>query len=491
MSEVSLIFPHQLFLDNPCLQPGRAVVMVEHDLYFAQFKFHKHKLILHRASMMAYKARLEQKGYVVTYHSCQGKILNFTKVFEMLSAAGVTNLTCADPCDYLLERSINRLGKKYQVAIHYVPGPGFILSKKDHTGYYENRKHYFLNSFYIDQRKHYNILLSEGEPSGGKWTFDTENRKKLPAGIKIPVYPVIEKDAFVQEAEDYINHYYAENYGEAKNFNYPIDHERAAANLQVFLAQRFKNYGPYQDAIDDENSFLFHSVITPALNIGLLTPIQVIDSTLDYAQKHFIPLNSLEGFIRQVLGWREFIRILYEREGSRQRTTNHFNHTRPLPKQFWEGTTGIEPVDTTIKKLLKTGYSNHIERLMILGNFMLLCEIDPNDVYEWFMTLYIDAYDWVMVPNVYGMSQFADGGLMSTKPYISGSNYILKMSNYPKGEWCDIWDALYWCFIDKHRQEFLRNPRMSMMVRQLDKMDPKRFSALLDLRKTFLTSLEL
>jgi deoxyribodipyrimidine photolyase-related protein len=188
---------------------------------------------------------------------------------------------------------------------------------------------------------------------------------------------------------------------------------------------------------------LYHSVLTPMLNIGLLQPQQIISAALDFAAKNDVPLNSLEGFVRQIMGWREFIRIVYEREGCKQRTTNYWGFTRKIPACFYDGTTGIVPIDNVIKKVLQSGYNHHIERLMVLGNFMLLCEFDPKKVHQWFMEMYVDAYDWVMVPNVYGMTQFADGGLMTTKPYISGSNYLMKMSDYAKGSWQEIWDGLF------------------------------------------------
>jgi deoxyribodipyrimidine photolyase-related protein len=212
------------------------------------------------------------------------------------------------------------------------------------------------------------------------------------------------------------------------------------------------------------------------LNIGLLTPREVIDRTLQFAATHETPMNSLEGFIRQVLGWREYIRMVYEWKGRLERSRNYWGFKRKIPKDYWMGTTGIAPVDDTIRKVRETGYCHHIERLMIVGNFMLLNEFDPEEVYRWFMELFIDSYDWVMVPNVYGMSQFADGGLMATKPYISGSNYIMKMSNYAKGDWQETWDILFWRFIDNHRSFFQTNPRLNMMVRTLDKMSPEKLS---------------
>jgi deoxyribodipyrimidine photolyase-related protein len=229
-------------------------------------------------------------------------------------------------------------------------------------------------------------------------------------------------------------------------------------------------FGVYEDAIVADNSILHHSVLTPMLNVGLITPKEIIEACLVYAEENDVPLNSTEGFVRQIIGWREFIRGMYEARGSEERTTNFWKFKKKIPASFYDGTTGIPPIDQTIKKVLKTGYCNHIERLMVLGNFMMLCEFDPDEVYRWFMELFIDSYDWVMVTNVYGMSQFADGGLMATKPYISGSNYLMKMSDYKKGEWQTVWDGLFWRFMDTHRDFFLSNPRLGMLVHMFDKM---------------------
>jgi deoxyribodipyrimidine photolyase-related protein len=201
------------------------------------------------------------------------------------------------------------------------------------------------------------------------------------------------------------------------------------------------------------------------LNIGLLDPQYVIDRVLYKAAHSEIPMNSLEGFIRQIIGWREFMRGIYHHPGNEIRNGNFWNFTRPLPQSFYDGSTGIPPIDRVIRQLLNDGYCHHIERLMVLGNFMILCRIKPDEVYRWFMEMFVDSYDWVMVPNVYGMSQFADGGTFTTKPYISGSNYILKMSDEPKGPWCPIWDALFWTFIGDYTPFFLKNPRLSMMAR--------------------------
>jgi deoxyribodipyrimidine photolyase-related protein len=256
------------------------------------------------------------------------------------------------------------------------------------------------------------------------------------------------------------------------------------------LQNRFEKFGIYEDAIVANESVLHHSVLSPMLNIGLLVPQQIIHRTIEISTKKQIPLNSLEGFIRQIMGWREFIKIVYEREGIKQRTKNYWNFKRKIPKSFWEGTTGIAPIDITIKKILANGYCHHIERLMVLGNFMLLCEFDPDEVYQWFMEMFIDAYDWVMVPNVYGMTQFADGGLMTTKPYISGSNYLMKMSDYEKGEWQQVWDGLFWRFMHEHRSFFLSNPRIGMLVHTFDKMSDEKKQVHLSFANQFLQQLD-
>jgi len=282
---------------------------------------------------------------------------------------------------------------------------------------------------------------------------------------------------------------YNDNLGIMDNFNYPVTRSQALNSFHSFLEERLINFGAYEDAIVKNESTLFHSIITPYLNIGLITPNEIIQQVLDFSSNNSIPLNSLEGFIRQIIGWREFMRGIYVADGVKQRNSNFWNYNRAMPKSFYDGTTGIEPLDDTIKKCLNSGYAHHIERLMILGNMMLLIGIKPNAVYKWFMEMFVDSYDWVMVPNVYGMSQFADGGLLATKPYISGSNYILKMSDYKKGDWCPIWDSLYWGFVDRNREFFRKNPRMSMMVSMFDKKDDASKKRLFETSQNFIESL--
>jgi len=262
---------------------------------------------------------------------------------------------------------------------------------------------------------------------------------------------------------------YNKNYGTSENFFYPTTHEESKKWFNEFLKVRFKKFGPYEDAISDKEFLIYHSLLSPLLNSGLIDVNYVVNTSLSYSKKNNIPINSVEGFIRQIIGWREFMRATYVKISEKQ-INNFWKFKNKIKENFWKGNTGIIPVDDAIKKAINTGYNHHIERLMILGNYMLLTEKNPDEVYKWFMTMYIDAYEWVMVPNVYSMSQYADGGLITTKPYLSGSNYIRKMSNYKKEEWCDIFDSLYWRFNIKYEKVISKNARLSIVGALLKKM---------------------
>lgn len=471
MSSVALIFPHQLYRHHPSLAGGREVYLIEDHLYFQQYPFHQQKLLLHRASMQYYADYLRQQGYKVHYIECHhSACAGLDILFEKLAADGVQVCHYADTTDYLLERRLHRFASRHEVKLVISESPNFIHSKADNKTYFTDHK-YFLTDYYVHLRKKYDIMLDSGKPLGGKWTYDSENRKKLPKGTVIPALPEVKESQYITEARTYVQKHFAGNPGSRLRIWYPVTHEDAEQWLDTFLRDRFRHFGVYQDAIVGAERWLFHGILTPMLNVGLLQPSDIIERAIAYATAQHIPVNSLEGFVRQVLGWREYIRAVYTERGVYERRRDFWGHIRPMPAALYSGTTGLQPVDMAIKRLLETCYSHHIERLMVLGNFMLLCGIRTDDVYRWFMELYIDSYDWVMVPNVYGMSQYADGGLMSTKPYISGSNYLLKMSNYPRGEWCEVWDALYWRFVHEHRAVFAANPRMSMMASLIAGMD--------------------
>ena len=450
--------------------------MVEEWLYFKELDFHKQKLVLHRASMQFYKDWLLKKQYNVSYVEATEERADVRKLIAWLSNQKCEDIHVADVTDDWLRRRLQSAAQKYNIKLHEYATPMFINEVKHWNEYFDN-KGYFQAHFYMQQRKQRKLLLTpDGKPEGGKWSHDEANRKRFPKGGLLPNYRFPNENFYTSEAKKYVEKNFAKNYGSVdcimqhQPATFATAFEEAEHWLDDFLENRFSHFGIYEDAIVKGENILFHSQLSPLLNIGLLTPDVVIKKAMEAAAVYKIHLSALEGFIRQIIGWREYIHLVYEREGRKQRRQNFWNFSRKIPYTFWTGETGIEPVDNVIKKLLQCGYTHHIERLMVMGNFMLLCEFDPDDVYKWFMEMYVDSYDWVMVPNTYGVTQFADGGLMMTKPYISGSNYLMKMGDYAKGEWQAVWDGLFWRFMDKQRPFFESNPRLSFLLRMLDKM---------------------
>lgn len=453
------------------------VLLIEDPLLFGPDEYwpstmHRQKLLLHRASMRAFADKLMKSGTLVKVLACPAGGGSTIALLHASLPPSTTRLHVIDPVDDILSRRLQRFAEQRDIACQIHETPQFLTPDAFLTEHFHSGRKPFMARFYEQQRRSMRILLTEdGSPLGGRWSFDEENRMRLPRGFAVPTLPTVDHDTHAITRE--LDAEFPTSHGSRAALLYPATHEAASAWLDDFLKMRLTGFGTYEDAISARHPVLFHSVLTPSLNIGLLTPAQVLQRTLDFAAHHPVPLNALEGFIRQIIGWREFMRAMYERDGVSVRTRNFWGFRRRMPRAFYHGTTGIEPVDHVIRKVLATGYCHHIERLMILGSFMLLCRIHPDDVYLWFMEMFIDSYDWVMVPNVYGMSQYADGGSFTTKPYLSGSHYILKMSDFPRGPWCDIWDALFWTFIADHHAIFLANPRMSMMARSAEKLGPK------------------
>ena len=486
---INILFPNQLLKENPILNNNNEIYLIEEYLFFKQYNFHKQKIAFHRASMQQYQLFLKSKGKIVNYIDS-----NNPKSDIRLFLSGLQKKTkvinILDPIDDWLMR---RMVKGTQnIKLNIFDNPIFKNNMQDLEKYFRKDKKKFSHKvFYENQRKKYNYLIEEnGNPTGGKFSFDTDNRKKYPKNKKPPKISFPKKTDVWIEALEYTNQYFSQNLGEI-TFNpiYPFCYKEAEKWLDQFLEMRLNQFGDYEDAILQKNIFINHSAISPLLNSGILTPEYVAQQTLNFTKNNQVPINSLEGFIRQIIGWREFIRGMYFCKSQFSRTNNFWDFTKKIPKSFYIAKTGIDPVDDSINKVLKYGYCHHIERLMILGNFMLLCEFDPDEVYKWFMELFIDSYDWVMVPNVYGMSQFSDGGLFATKPYISSSNYIKKMSDYGSGEWSIIWDALFWNFIDKHSNFFKSNPRLSMMFHLYNKMDQDKKNNYSDIASNFLKKL--
>ncbi|NDD58275.1 MAG: cryptochrome/photolyase family protein [Chlamydiae bacterium] len=489
MKDITLIFPHHLFKDHPGLSNSQHIWFLEDPLFFSDpiypALFHKQKIMFHRASMKQWQEILHEKGFKTKYWERHQLDPKYHKLAPLIKGC---RIHVAELDDEVLSKRISSLISKAGAQLIIHSSPGFITPLPTFEDIFRGKSHYFFHSFYIEQRKMHHVLVDDKlKPVGGKWSFDTENRKKTPKNLHVPPIPSIPLSEPILEAKKYTQTHFAHHVGNTDSFIYPTTHELAKKWLDDFLRHKLHLFGDYEDAIQTSEPFLFHSVLSPLLNAGLLTPVDVVNKTLEYASKHDISLNSLEGFLRQVIGWREFVRGVYLTAGTKQRKSNLFKHQRKMPACFYDGSSGIDPVDISIQKAKDFAYCHHIERLMVLGNFFLLCEIHPDEIYRWFMEMFIDAYDWVMVPNVYGMSQYADGGLMTTKPYLSGSSYLRKMSNFKKGPWMDIWDALFWRFFIKHLPFFEAQPRLQMLCSMAKKK--KNDTDLLRTAETFLKDL--
>lgn len=441
------------------------------------FKFHQHRIVLYLAGMRTYAKELQKNGFEVHYQELDKNPSTYElALLSFLKENNIQKVFYFEIEDKFFEKRIQNLFLKHKIENEVWPSPMFLTTREEFKSYLNRSKKPFMKVFYESQRKNLKILVDKNlEPEGGRWSFDTENRLALPSKILPPDAPRIRPSEITKQVIALTEKKFSKHPGDAKNFWLPVDRKGAFEWLENFLEERFAFFGPYEDAIPEHSDFVFHSVLTPFLNTGLITPQEVVDSTLAYAKKNKISIASTEGFIRQVIGWREFIRGIYQNFSEKQESANFFNHKRKLTEHWYKGTTGIAPLDNTIKKALRLGYTHHIERLMVVGSLMLLLEIEPDDAYRWFMEMYIDSSDWVMVPNVYGMALFADGGIFATKPYFCGSNYYRKMGGYKASEkWCNGVDGLYWGFVEKHKSFFLKNPRLSMMARTVEKMDPEK-----------------
>ena len=361
----------------------------------------------------------------------------------------------------------------------------FLTSREDFKNYLNKNKKPFMANFYKSNRTKLDVLMEDNlKPKGGKWSFDDENRKKLPKGILLPNSPKVRNTLHTKTLAPIIEIEFKNHPGNTKNFWFPTTRSGAEIWLDSFIKNKLNLFGDYEDAVSKKSNILFHSALSPLINIGLITPNQIIRKLKKVENK--IKLNSLEGYTRQIIGWREFMRGIYQNYDDRLTKTNFFKHKNKMNENWYKGETGLEPLDYAINNAINHGWSHHIERLMILSNIMNLCQVEPKEVYKWFMEMFVDSSDWVMSPNVYGMGLFSDGGIFATKPYICGSSYFLRMMDFKKGPWCDVMDGLYWNFIEKNKKFFQSNPRLSMMVKILEKIDKERKERIFTAAKKFI-----
>ena len=483
-----VILGNQLFPLRFLPRPGSLPVFMAEDVGLCTYeRHHQQKIVLFLAAMRAYADELRAAGFDVHYveldtDDSRGYEQKLAAAIDRTGAEGLTHFEIEDRA---MEQRIIDFAHARKLPREELPSPMFTCSREEFSEFVAGKSRLLMADFYKQQRRRLGILVdADGEPAGGQWSFDADNRKKLPRKITPPAIPEADHGGHEQAVIKIVEDAFADHPGSAAEFCWPTTRAGAEAWLNDFIANRLEQFGPYEDAMTTRSATVFHSLLSPLINLGLLTPQDVVDKVVAHADT--MPLQSVEGFVRQVIGWREFVRGIYREFGERQAQSNFWNHERELTPAWYEGTTGILPLDDTIQTAQRFGWTHHIPRLMVLGNLMTLCEIRPASAHRWFMEMFVDSSEWVMGPNVYGMGIFSDGGVFATKPYICGSNYLLKMSDYGKGDWCDTVDGLYWRFIDTHRDFFAGNPRLALMPRALDRLAPDRRRVIFAAAESFL-----
>ena len=488
MKDIFIVLGNQLFDPLYLKNYKDCKIFMAEDLGLCTYeKHHKLKILHFLSSMRSYNDLLKSKGFETDYYDCKN---NFSDKYEdklrkSIKESKPKRVFSFEVEDKPFEKKLNKIVKEIGLERVIVTSPMFLNSRDDFKKYLENKKKPLMANYYKMSRIKFDLLVKDEKPVGGKWSFDKDNRKKLPQTVKLPKRLVASETKHTKVLKKFINTTFENHPGNTENFWLPTTHKESIVWLDDFLIEKLNLFGDYEDAVSQRDNILFHSALSPLINSGLITPEKIVDRLKKLKTK--VNLNSLEGYIRQVIGWREFMRGIYQNYSTEMEKGNFFKHKRKFKKEWYSGETGIPPLDHSIKNALKYGWTHHIERLMVLSSLMNLCEIEPKQVYKWFMEMFIDSSEWVMVPNVYGMGLFSDGGIFATKPYICGSSYYLKMMDFKKGEWCETVDGLYWRFINKNRKFFSSNPRLNMMVSVYDKMKNERKKKILSKAEAFIT----
>ena len=460
------------------LNPSETVVLMVESLERGRsVPFHKQKLGLVYSAMRHFKLELEAAGFGVNYQARATWIEGIQAHLEQYPGA---KLLLMQPADYGVDAMLQTMIQTHGGTLEVVPNELWLSSESDFDSFAKGKKSLRMEFFYRKMREKTGWLMEDSapvaQPVGGAWNFDADNREVPPVGHRFPEKLEFEHDSLTLETLGWVNEHFPNNFGSLEHFNWPVTRAQALRGLEHFLSHRLANFGPFEDAMVEGEHQLYHSFVSPALNIGLLTAREVCERALEFAAnpKNKIPLSSIEGFIRQILGWREFMRHVYRIKMPEFRLENRLEHTAKLPDFYWTGKTKMNCVSSCVDQVISTGHSHHIQRLMVLGNFALIAGVRPQEINDWFLLAYVDAFDWVVSPNVLGMSQYADLGSFTSKPYASGGAYISRMSNHcqgcrfnPKksvGDDACPFSSLYWDFLDRHAATFAKNQRMSMIL---------------------------
>jgi deoxyribodipyrimidine photolyase-related protein len=500
-AQLIVVLGDQLSLDSPALaagDPARDRVLMAEVLGEATYvPHHPKKIALIFAAMRKFADQLREAGWQVDYTCLDDPDNAGSLAGEILRhSVADTPVQVIEPSEWRVRADLRALPR--DVVFH--TDTRFISNVAEFAAWAEGRKALRMEYFYRLMRRKTGLLMDGDAPVGGAWNFDAENRKSLPKGIKFPALPEFPPDAVTADVLYLVEARFGQNFGDLRPFNLATTRDQALQLLDHFIRFNLPVFGDYQDAMTGRELYLAHSLLSYAINLGLLSPIEVCQRAEAAFHAGKAPLNAAEGFIRQIIGWREYIRGIYFSQGPDYVAQNQLGHTRALPPLYWGAGTDMACVGHAVAQTRRTGYAHHIQRLMLTGNFALLVGIDPRAVHEWYLSVYIDAFEWVELPNTLGMSQWADGGVVASKPYVSSGAYINRMSDYCKGCAYDVktrdgagacpFNSLYWHFLDRHQDRFGQNPRMGPIYRQWQKMDPDRRAAILRSAEGILAKLD-
>ena len=468
------------------------VVMAEVHSEASYTNHHKKKLVFIFSAMRHFADALAEDGWRVHYqrYHPDNPAQSIEQVIAELAREYQPERVITTECgEWRLHEQISRWHKTLGIPVEIRPDTRFVCNIDEFARWAEGRKQLRMEFFYREMRKKTGLLMtSEGQPEGGQWNFDTDNRKKWAGKPPAPAPFREEPDAITTEVIKLVNEYFSEHFGTTENFHYAVTAEQAQGVLAHFIDFALPCFGDYQDAISDNEDWLFHSILSPYLNTGLLDPMEVCEEAVRAWHAGRAPLNAVEGFVRQIIGWREFVRGIYWLLMPGYDRENRLGNSRELPWFYWTGDTKMRCMHKAIDATARNAYAHHIQRLMVTGNFALLAGVKPEAICDWYLAVYIDAFDWVELPNTLGMVMHADGGYLGSKPYAASGKYIQRMSDHCQnchyrvqdatGDRACPFNSLYWHFIDRHREDFANNPRMTMMYRNWDKQKPERREAL-------------
>ena len=471
------------------------VVMAEVAAETDYVPHHPKKIALLFSAMRHFAEKLRGDGWDVRYTRLDDPDNAGSIPGELLRRAeetGATEVIATEPGEWRLYDALTDC----PLAVTMLEDDRFLASHAEFEEWAEGRESLRMEYFYRQMRRKTGLLMDEDEPAGGAWNYDAENRKPPPEGVAFGGPMEFTPDAITEEVLALVEERFGDNFGTLRPFTFAVTRGQARRALSHFIRNALPKFGDYQDAMLSENRFLYHALISPYLNAGLLTPMEICSAAEEAWREGEAPLNAVEGFIRQIIGWREYMRGVYWRQGPDYLDKNGLGHNRSLPSFFWDAETDMRCLRLSIEATRDEAYAHHIQRLMVLGNFTLLAGIDPREVHDWFLAVYADAFGWVMAGNVIGMSQFADGGIVASKPYVSSGNYINKMSDYcgdcaysvtkKTGEGACPFNLLYWQFLDRHRETFEKNHRMGRIYSTWDRMDAAKKDTIRDEAQAFL-----